>query len=46
MAQFLLNGNNNLTAWTNFIILNSTTEYIPDAKNFDEPLFSGLTSVF
>ena len=33
IAQFLLYGNNDLTASANFIFLNSTTEHIQAAKN-------------
>ena len=39
ITRFLLYGDNNVTASTNFIILSSTMEYILATKRLDEPLF-------
>ena len=38
ITRFFLHGDKNFTASTNFIILNSTIEYIVATKRFDEPL--------
>ena len=39
ITRFLLYGDNNFTASTNFIILSSTMEYILATRRLDEPLF-------
>ena len=39
ITQFFLYRDKNFTDSTNFIILNSTIEYILATKRFDEPLF-------
>ena len=39
ITQFFLYGDENFTGSTNFIILNSTIEYMLGSKRFDEPLF-------
>ena len=38
ITQFFLYGDKDFTASNNFIILNSTREYILDTKQLDEPL--------
>ena len=39
ITRFFLYGDKNFTASTNFVILNSTIEYMLATKRFDEPLF-------